>query len=404
MEQVRYGIIGIGTQGSHYMHNLFDGGKIRDGVLVAACDINPAKIETAKEKIAAKEESVLRDLVYFTNYEEMLDSGLCDAVLVEVPHYDHPKMVMACLSRGIHAICEKPAGVYAKQVKEMNALAEKSNALFGMMFNQRTNCLYRKMREMIAEGKLGEIQRVTWVITNWYRSQAYYDNGAWRATWAGEGGGVLFNQSPHQLDLISWVVGMQPKTVNGFCQYGKWHDIEVEDDVTAYFEYENGATGTFITSTGQQPGTNRFEVVGTKGKLTCEATDWNNEHLYFTENDVDSVEFSKTNESSFGAPKTTTVELETDGSNEQHAGIINNFTAAILGKEKLFVAGTEGIKGVELMNAIQYSGWHGGMRVSLPVDEDAYLAKLDEFRAKSRLKENVVEKVADSSGSFGGAK
>ena len=404
MEQVRYGIIGLGNQGSHYMHNLFDGGKIRDGVLVAACDINPAKIEAAKEKIAAKEDSVLRDIVYFTNYEEMLDSGLCDAVLVEVPHYDHPKMVMACLSRGIHAICEKPAGVYAKQVKEMNALAEKSNALFGMMFNQRTNCIYRKMREMIAEDKLGEIQRVTWVITNWYRSQAYYDNGAWRATWAGEGGGVLFNQSPHQLDLVSWVVGMQPISVNGFCQYGKWHDIEVEDDVTAYFEYENGATGTFITSTGQQPGTNRFEVVGTKGKLTCEATNWNDEHLYFTENDVDSIEFSKTNESSFGAPKTTTVELETDGSNEQHAGIINNFTAAILGKEKLFVAGTEGIKGVELMNAIQYSGWLGGARVTLPVDEDAYLAKLNEFRAKSRLKENVVEKVADSSGSFGGTK
>jgi predicted dehydrogenase len=197
---------------------------------------------------------------------------------------------------------------------------------------------------------------------------------------------------------------MQPKTVNGFCHYGKWHDIEVEDDVTAYFEYENGATGTFITSTGQQPGTNRFEVVGTKGKLVCEATKWDDEHLYFTENDVDSVEFSKTNESSFGAPKTTTVELETDGKNEQHAGIINNFTAAVLGKEKLFVAGTEGIKGVELMNAIQYSGWMGGARVTLPVDEDAYLAKLNEFRATSRLKENVTEKIADSSDSFGGAK
>ena len=389
MEQVRYGIIGLGNQGSSYMLGLFDGGKIVDGYVSAVCDINPAKMEAVKAK--TKNENV----AYFADYKEMLDSGLCDAVLIEVPHYQHPEMVIECLNRGIHVICEKPAGVYAKQVKEMNAVAEKSDALFGMMFNQRTNCVYRKMREMIAAGEIGELQRVTWIITDWYRTQYYYDSGNWRATWEGEGGGVLFNQCPHQLDLVQWVVGKLPKYVNGFCQYGKWHDIEVEDDVTAYFEYDNGATGMFITTTGETPGTNRFEVSGTLGKLLCE-----NDKLYFTKNEADSIEHGKTCKNAFAKPKCQTIEVETDGSNEQHAGIINNFSAAILGREPLMVSGTDGLAGVELMDAIEYSGWHNGARVELPVDEDKYLEELTAKRKTSKFKNNVEAAAADTAGTY----
>lgn len=389
MEQVRYGIIGLGNQGASYMLGLFDGGKITDAYVSAVCDINPAKFEAVKAK--TKNENV----AYFEDYKEMLDSGLCDAVLIEVPHYQHPEMVIECLNRGIHVICEKPAGVYAKQVKEMNAVAEKSDALFGMMFNQRTNCVYRKMREMIAAGEIGELQRVTWIITDWYRTQFYYDSGNWRATWDGEGGGVLFNQCPHQLDLVQWVVGKLPKYVNGFCQYGKWHDIEVEDDVTAYFEYDNGATGMFITTTGETPGTNRFEVSGTRGKLLCE-----NDKLYFSKNETDSIEHGKAVKSAFAKPKCETVEVETDGSNEQHAGIINNFSAAILGREELMVSGTDGLAGVELMDAIEYSGWHNGARVELPVDEDKYLEELTAKRKTSKFKNNVEAAAADTAGTY----
>ena len=83
----------------------------------------------------------------------------------------------------------------------MIAEADKHPELtFGMMFNQRTNCVYRKMKEMLDAGELGELKRVNWIVTDWYRTQFYYDSGAWRATWAGEGGGVLLNQCPHQLD------------------------------------------------------------------------------------------------------------------------------------------------------------------------------------------------------------
>ena len=389
MEKIRYGIIGLGNQGSHYALKIFDAGKAVDAYVSAMCDINPAKIEAMKEKTANK------DAVYFENYIDMLDSGLCDAVLVEVPHYQHPEMVIECLKRGINVICEKPAGVYTKQVREMNEVAKASKAKFGMMFNQRTNCLYRKMREMIANGEIGELQRVTWIITDWYRTQFYYDSGSWRATWEGEGGGVLFNQCPHQLDLVQWVVGKLPKYVNGFCKFGKWHDIEVEDDVTAYFEYDNGATGMFITTTGETPGTNRFEVSGTRGKLLCEGG-----KLWFYKNNTDSQEYSRTADNGFAKLKCEVIEVETDGLNPQHSGIINNFTRALLGKEEFFVDGVEGINGVELMNAIELSGWKDGARVELPVNEDEYLAELNERRKVSRYKPEDSDKVADTTGTF----
>ncbi|MBQ1269885.1 MAG: Gfo/Idh/MocA family oxidoreductase [Clostridia bacterium] len=390
MEKVRYGIIGLGNQGTMYSVHLFAKDKIKDGYITALCDINPAKIEYSKKTL--KDESI----TYFTDYIEMLDSGLVDAVLVETPHYFHPEMVMECLKRGIHAVCEKPAGVYTKQVREMNEAAAKSNALFGMMFNQRTNCLYRKMKEMIASGAIGELQRVTWIITDWFRTQSYYDSGSWRATWSGEGGGVLFNQCPHQIDLVQWIVGELPASVNAFCQYGKWHNIEVEDEVTAFFRFKNGATGVFITTTGEAPGSNRLEISGTKGKLLCE----NNELVWY-KNEEDSQAYSKVAKDGFRPPNKEIIKVETDGENPQHAGIINNFTQAILGKENLFVLGTDGIAGVELTNAISLSGWLGGKEVTLPVDEDLYLAELTKRCETSAKKEGSDATVMDTTASTG---
>ena len=390
MEKVRYGIVGLGNQGTNYT-NHFVNGDIANGVITALCDKNPAKIKAMQSK-----ENAPANVTYFTDYIEMLDSGLVDAVLVETPHYDHPTIVIECLKRNIHALCDKPAGVYTKQVREMNEVAKKSKARFGMVFNQRTNCVYRKMREMIANGEIGELQRVNWTITDWFRTQYYYDSGSWRATWQGEGGGVLINQCPHQIDLVQWVVGEMPKTVRGFCQYGKWHDVEVEDEVTAFFTYKNGATGVFITTTGEAPGVNRFEISGTKGRLICE-----DNKLTFFKNETDSQEHSKTSSLPFEKPNCETIEVELDGKNEQHAGIINNFTNAILGIEEQFVEGVEGIAGVELMNAIELSGWKNGEEVTLPINEELYLEELNKRRATSRLKASNDDKVSDTSGSFG---
>ena len=390
MKMIRYGIIGLGNQGTHYAIKLFETGAIKDACITAMCDINPAKIEAMKQK--TKNEKVS----YFESYAQMLDSGLCDAVIVAVPHYLHPEMVMACATRGIPVICDKPAGVYTKQVREMNEVAKASGVLFGMMFNQRTNCLYRKMREIVQSGGIGELQRVNWIITDWYRTQQYYDSGAWRATWEGEGGGVLINQCPHQLDLVQWVVGEMPISVHGFCQYGKWHDVEVEDEVTAFFRYANGATGVFITTTGEAPGTNRFEISGTRGKLLCE-----NGKLIYHKNGADTLEWSKTCEAGFQKPACEVTEVETDEKNPQHQGVINNFTQTLLGHESLFVPGTDGIAGVELMNAIELSGWNGGAEITLPVDEERYLRELNAHRAVSRHKKESNDTVADTADSFG---
>lgn len=388
MEKVRYGIIGLGNQGSSYMYNIFDKNKIDGAVVTAVCDNNPAKIEAMKAK------TINKDVAYFADYKEMLDSGLVDAILVEVPHYQHPEMVMECLKRDIHVISEKPAGVYTKQVKEMNEFAKDKKALFGMMFNQRTNCLYRKMKEMIAEGAIGELQRVNWVITNWFRTQYYYDSGAWRATWRGEGGGVLFNQCPHQIDLVQWVVGEMPISVTAQLSYGRWHDIEVEDDVTAIFKYKNGATGVFVTSTSESPGVNRFEVSGTKGRLVAE-----DGKLIYYKNKVDTVEQIKTATEGFVAPKFEKIEVETDGKNPQHEGIIQNFTNAILGKEEVFALGVDGYNGVALMDAMQLSGWKNGKEVPIPFDDDEYLAILNEKIKTSRLKE-TSDKVENTAGTY----
>lgn len=388
METVRYGIIGLGNIGTTHINNLMKENNVPGAVVAAIADRKPAKIEAIRAKYPDLEVEV------FSEGADLIDKAQVDAVIVATPHYQHPELSIRALKRGIHVICEKPAGVYTKQVKEMIAVAEESKALFTMMFNQRTNCLYRKMREMIRNGDIGTIKRVNWLITDWYRSQNYYDSGDWRATWAGEGGGVLFNQCPHQLDLLSWVTGMMPTRIHAFAHFGKWHDIEVEDDVTAYLEYENGATGVFITSTADAPGTNRFEVLGTGGKLVAE-----NDKLVYYKNEIDERQFNREWKGGFGSPKFEVIEVELDGENPQHSGICRNFTNAILGKEPLFVDGKEGINGVVLMDAMLLSAWKG-QAIDLPFDDDEYLALLNERIAGSRKKENVVETVLDTDDTY----
>ena len=385
MEKVRFGIIGVGNMGSAHAKNIL-AGKVENGILTAICDQKPAKMEAVIAAIPEEEGKEKPEIAQFTDYKELYASGLCDAVIVAVPHYFHPQLSIDALRAGLNVICEKPAGVYTKQVKEMIEVAKKSDKLFTMMFNQRTNCVYRKMRELVMDGTVGEIKRINWIITTWYRSQSYYDSGDWRATWRGEGGGVLFNQCPHQLDLLQWITGMMPEKVRSFCHFGKWHDIEVEDDVTAYMEFPNGATGVFVTSTGDTPGTNRFEILGNNGKLVCENISKHEDKLTFTKLAIPEREFNKTYTGGFGEPDKEVIEIETDGENPQHLGIMNNFANAILGLEPLFVDGTEGIRGVELMDSMLLSTWLD-KSVTLPIDDDLYLAELNKRIASGRRKE-----------------
>lgn len=388
-KKVRLGIIGVGNMGSGHAKSVTLG-KCPDFELVAVADIKPERLAKIKE--------LNPNVTCFDTAEAMLDSGMIDACMVCVPHYSHPKYTIECMKRGIHVMCEKPAGVYTKQVREMMEESKKHpDVVFGMMFNQRTNCIYRKMRELVKSGEYGNIRRTNWIITDWYRPQAYYDSGDWRATWSGEGGGVLLNQCPHQLDLWQWICGM-PKKVEAHLQYGRWHDIEVEDDVTTYVEYENGATGVFITSTGDAHGTNRFEIQLDRAKLVAE-----NGKLYMTEYEISEPEFSKTNKIPFGNLPAKTFEVETDGKNPQHVGVINAWGGAILRGEPLVAGGCEGIYGLTLSNAMHLSSWLG-KEITLPFDEDMYYNELMKRVATSKRKKNVNEVVADTSNTYGGVK
>lgn len=385
MNKIKLGIIGLGNMGTGHYNNIANG-LCPEIEVVAIADTNPDRIRWAEENLPAAVRK-------FSTAEEMLDSGLPDAALVSVPHYDHPKYAMECFKRHIHVMVEKPAGVYTRQVREMNEAAAHAGVVFGMMFNQRTDHVYRKMKELVSSGKYGQIRRTNWLITNWYRPQAYYDSGAWRATWSGEGGGVLLNQCPHQLDLWQWICGM-PVEISARLSYGQWHDIEVEDDVTAYVKYENGATGVFITSTGDACGTNRFEIQMDKAKLVAE-----NGTLTVYELEVSEPEFSAVNREPFGCPKGKVVDVETDGRSEQHVGVLNRFAAAVLRGEPLIAAGEEGINGLTLSNAMHLSDWLG-RPVSLPLDEDLFYEELMKRVKTSRRKENLNAVVADTAKTY----
>lgn len=371
--KVRLGVIGLGAQGGAYADYLAEG-KVTNMVLGAICDIDSAKKSVASEKFPS--------IPFYDNYNEMLESGAVDAIVTCVPHYLHPEMAIEALKRDIHALVEKPAGVYTKQVKEMNDFAAtKPELTFGIMFNQRTNPLYQKLKSLIDSGEIGSIRRTNWMITTWWRPQGYYDQGAWRATWEGEGGGVLVNQAPHQIDLLQWICGM-PKKVYSNVKYGFQRNIAVEDEVTALLDYGNGATGVFVTCTHDLIGTDRFEILGDNGKIVVDdskkitikrlAKPESEMSATMSMQDVAKIFMGGNTEELF-----TEEVLEFESVwGEQHIAVLENFAANIIDGTPLIANGADGINGVALANAIHLSSWLD-KEVELPIDEEVYLAELN---------------------------
>ena len=376
-QNVRLGIVGLGNMGSSHLASV-EAGKIKNVNLVAVCDIDPAKMEHL-------DAGYLR----FTDSAEMIRSGEIDAILIATPHYDHTTIGADALTCGIHTLVEKPISVHKSDAQKLIAAHKDPKIVFSAMFNQRSDPHYFKVREIIQNGMLGEITRVNWIITNWFRTQAYYDGGGWRATWKGEGGGVMLNQSPHNLDLLQWLCGM-PSAVRAFCKLGQYHDIEVEDNVTAYLEYPNGATGVFITTTGEAPGTNRLEISGENGKIIIE-----NGTVTWTRNTIGQMQFLKTNPGSFARPETWTINIPCEGVGGQHNGIFQNFINAILFGEALIAPGEEGIHSVELGNAMLYSSMTD-TTVKIPLNAAAYAKHLKGLIAtsKPRKKKTAAKPVA----------
>ncbi|MFB5662538.1 Gfo/Idh/MocA family protein [Alteribacillus sp. HJP-4] len=375
MKKVRIGVIGIGNMGTAHALSLYHQ-EIPGAEIAAVADVREERLAWA--------ENNLNGVQLFNNEDDFFQSDGIDAIIIAVPHGAHPRLAAKAFERGLHVLCEKPAGIHTKQVKEMNQKAIESNCVFSMMFNQRTSPLYQKVRDLVRSGELGEVKRINWIITNWYRSQSYYDSGGWRATWEGEGGGVLINQSPHQLDLWQWITGMMPSRIRAFCYFGKNRDIEVEDEVTAFAEYENGATGVFITSTGEAPGTNRLEITGERGKIVVEDS-----RLTFWRLRVPEPEFNKQFTGGFGEPECWKCEVPVTGKETGHHGILKNFSSAVLHGEPLLAPGEEGLNSLTLSNAMQLSAWTDNW-VELPFDGDLYLHHLQENINKSTVNKKDI--------------
>lgn len=375
MADLKIGIIGIGNMGSAHF-SCISSGKIDGMTLAAVCDLRQERLDFCRENAPG--------VTCCTDWQALVADPNVDAVIIAVPHPLHADMAMAALNAGKHVLTEKPVDIRISKAKALNECAAKSGKVFGIMFNQRTDPLFRKAREIVQSGALGDLTRTVWIITNWYRTQAYYDSGSWRATWSGEGGGVLLNQCPHQLDLWQWICGM-PTEVSGFCDISKHHNIEVEDDVTIVTRYENGAVGTFITSTGEYPGTNRLEITGTLGKIVLEEG-----KLKWWKLDRDVQEHCSHAGQNDPKPGIEYIEYLPDSPTPGHPGILQNFANAILFGEELIAPGTDGINELTISNAAYLSAWNGSTIVKLPLDTAAFDEKLDALAENSRLRQSAV--------------
>lgn len=370
MNNLNIAVIGIGNMGHFHAKAIYE--KQVDGLrLTAVCDSDPAVLNAAKAEFSGVD--------CYLDYRQLLQSPKVQAVIIATPHYLHPVIACAAFQNGLHVLTEKPAGVRVSDAEEMNAAAKQSGKVFGIMWNQRTNKLFQKAREILKTGQLGTPKRLVWIITNWYRTQGYYNSGSWRATWAGEGGGVLLNQAPHNLDLWQWIFGM-PQSIYASCDVGKYHQIEVEDDVTLLAKYQNGATATFITSTGEYPGTNRLEISGSLGKMVLE-----NGTLTLTKTAEDEREFCNSRQASPKIPVATTVFKDEPGK-EPHLQILEDFAKAVLTGSPLLAPGEQGVLELTLSNAAYLSAWTG-KPVALPLNNAEFNAHLAKRIAHSRKKQ-----------------
>ena len=369
---VRLGLIGLGNIGRHHATYLLEG-KVQRCSLTAVCTATPEKLEP----FAA------RGIATWTDARAMLKSKTINAILIATPHYDHAPLGIAAFEAGLHVMVEKPIAAHKAEAERLIAASEQNpHLIFAGMFQLRVEPRYQELRRLCQTGELGQLVRVNWINTDWYRTEAYYASSGWRATWAGEGGGVLLNQCLHNLDVLTWLLG-PPQAVRGFGQLGRFHHIEVEDQITVHLEWPGLVQGVFVASTGETPGTNRLELIGTRGKAVLE-----DGRLRFYKNAADMVEFSRTTTGGFTKPDFTEIPLPFENALEPHAQLMRNFTAAILDGETLLAPGRDGLHSLELANAAVFSSLLD-RTLTLPIDGLAWEQKLRELAANSSLKKEV---------------
>jgi predicted dehydrogenase len=385
---VKIAVVGAGGMGRHHCADI---AQLDNVELVAVCDSDHGRADDCAQQY---------QVPAFYEHAAMLDEANLDAVLIATPHYDHPRISIDAFERGLHVLTEKPIAVHVQDARKMITAYERAKQsypelTFGAMFQQRTYGYWLKIKALLDQGELGRLVRATWIITDWFRTQSYYDNGGWRATWQGEGGGVLLNQCPHNLDLYQWFVGM-PRRVAGFAALGQYHNIEVEDQVTGYFEYENEMVGHFSTSTAESPGTNRLEIVGENGKLVFEK-----DKLTFFRNRYSMFEQIENSPNAFEHVENWVIDVPYKHHGQPgHRLVIENFADAILHGKELVAPAVQGINSLELGNAMLLSSFLG-RPLELPLDAQAYADKLQELIASSRFQKVVrQQEITDLDDSF----
>lgn len=363
MKEVRLGVVGLGSMGMAHARTIADG-LVERGVLAAVCSSDAAKRAQFPQ---ARE---------FDSFEEMIGPGAIDAVVIATPHLAHPDQGIAALRAGLHVMMEKPIAASKSEGERLLAAHQDPTQTFAVMFNMRTRPFLRKVREMLLAGEVGAIRRFSWTATAFFRPEIYYASSSWRGTWAGEGGGVLLNQAPHHLDLIHWFFG-KPTEVRAFCAHGKYHKIEVEDEVTAYLQFADGLSGTFVTSTGEAPGTTRIEIAGDLGRVVVE-----NDVITFTRNSEASTAFSKIAAGPMDAPETKTEVVPAAAKGGNYAEMFKNFCDAILDRVPLIAPAADAIHSLELANAMLLSSLEE-RTISLPMNAKEYDLAMEKLLDKS---------------------
>lgn len=380
---IRVGVIGVGNMGSKYA-GMLAAGEIPGMELAAVTRVRQEYREGLKDALDG-------GLPVYSSADALYDALEkgeleLDAVVIATPHYAHEEQAVRAFKNGLHVLCDKPAGVYSRQARNMEeARAEApGNPIYAMVFNQRTNPIYRRMKEIVESGKYGRMKRINWVVTDWYRPDFYYTSSSWHAAWDRDGGGTLLNQCPHNLDLLQWICGM-PSRVQGFCHEGKYHPIPVEDEVTAYMEWDNGATGVFIASTGEAPGINRLEISLEDALLVCENGELKIGELAGQLGSKES-EYRKTSTDCF---RKLTGEWHTEICGKEEAPyrqVLSGFEKAVRGMGEPVAGGGEGRRSLYLSNAIYLSSWQKRM-VEIPVSGTEYEKEFEkQFEAGLKAK------------------
>jgi predicted dehydrogenase len=374
MKPVRIGIVGLGNMGLSHARDCMESETTE---LVAVCDVDKQRVDELTESGNAGGPTIAG----YTEPDKLMAESGAEAILIATPHYFHTPVAIAAFGRGLHVLTEKPVGVHVNDVQIMldaykAARQDNPDLIFAAMFQQRTLGHWQTIKQLLEDGALGKLVRSSWIITTWFRTQRYYNLSDWRATWKGEGGGVLLNQCPHNLDLYQWFFGM-PKSVHGIAAIAKYHDIEVEDEVTAVFEHENGMTGHFITSTAESPGTNRLEIVGEMGKLVYE-----DDTLRIDRNEESMLTFANTSDEVFTTVPHAAEEIAVKTGGGMHRTVTERFARAVRGEGEVVAQGAEGMGSVMLANAVLMSHF-AGKKIDLPLDGDAYQGLLEDLISKS---------------------